>query len=104
MTKKENEMMEKNLKKITEHFGVDTELMKLSEEVGELQGICYKELYDSLANHIDDIEEECADVLVVLLQIFLAFNVDMDKVVKTVEHKVDRTIKRIEEGWYDKHR
>ena len=95
---------DEKLKKITEQFGIETELMKLSEEVGELQGICYKQLYDMLSNHKDAVEDECADVLVVLLQIFLAFDVDIDKVTDIVEHKIERTVKRIEEGWYDKHR
>ena len=52
------------LRKITKHFGVETELMKLSEELGELQNECYKRLYvDPEAGNIED---EFADVLVVL--------------------------------------
>ena len=90
------------LRKITKHFGVETELMKLSEELGELQNECYKRLYvDPEAGNIED---EFADVLVVLSQLLLYFNVDIDKASEIFEHKVDRTVKRIEEGWYDKHR
>ena len=90
------------LKKITKHFGVETELMKLSEELGELQNECYKRLYvDPEAGNVED---EFADVLVVLSQLLLYFNADMDKVSEIFERKVDRTVKRIEEGWYDKHR
>lgn len=93
--------MDDKLKKITEHFGIETELMKLSEEIGELQGECYK---GHFVGGTSNIEDEVADVMVILMQIMLYFDVDMDKVIDTVEHKTDRTIKRIEEGWYDKHR
>ena len=90
------------LKKITKHFGVETELMKLSEELGELQNECYKRLYvDPEAGNVED---EFADVLVVLSQLLLYFNVDINKVSEIFEHKVDRTVKRIEEVWYNRHR
>ena len=33
---------DEKLRKITKHFGIETELTKLSEEVGELLNECYK--------------------------------------------------------------
>lgn len=101
MTNKDNDMEEK-LKKITKHFGIETELTKLTEEMGELLNECYKRHF--VDPEYGEIEDEMADVLVILLQIMLHFNVDVDKVTDTVEHKIERTVKRIEEGWYDKHR
>lgn len=101
MTKKMDDEMDKKLKKITEYFGIETELMKMSEEIGELQNECYK---GHFVGGPSNIEDEVADVMVILLQIMLYFDADMEKVVDIIEGKIDRTIKRIEEGWYSKHR
>ena len=44
---------EEKLKKITEHFGASTQIMKFIEEVGEFQNECYKRLYiDPAAGNI----------------------------------------------------
>ena len=90
------------LRAITKYFGIETELTKFSEEVGELLNECYK--YYFKGGNTNNIEDELADVLVIFTQICLYFNVDMDKVEAITNEKIDRTSKRIEEGWYDKHR
>lgn len=94
--------MDEKLKEITKHFGIETELTKLTEEMGELLNECYKRHF--VDPEFGNIEDEVADVMVILMQIMLHFDVDMDKVIEIIEHKVNRTTKRIEEGWYDKHR
>lgn len=90
------------LAKITKHFGIETELTKLSEEVGELLNECYKRHF--LGDTHGNIEDELADVLVIFSQICLYFNADMDNVQNISKEKIDRTAKRITEGWYDRHR
>lgn len=93
---------DEKLRKITKHFGIETELTKLSEEVGELLNECYKRHF--VDQGYGEIEDEIADVFVILGQIGLYFNVDMEKVEKIMKTKVDRTVKRIDEGWYERHR
>ena len=95
---KEEEM----LRKITSHFGIETQLMKFIEEVGEFQNECYKRHFvDPTAG---DVEDEAADVLVLFSQLLLYFNVDLDKVGEIFDQKVERTVERIDKNWYDKHR
>lgn len=93
---------DEKLRKITKHFGIETELTKLTEEVGELLNECYKRHF--IDPEYGEVEDELADVFVILGQIGLYFNADMDKVEETMKTKIDRTVQRIEEGWYDKHR
>ena len=90
------------LKKITNHFGIQTELTKLSEELGELLNECYKQYY--INEGLDNIEDELADVYVLLMQIELFFKTDTIKISRIIDQKIDRTVKRIDDGWYDKHR
>lgn len=93
---------DEELKSITKHFGIETEFMKLGEEIGELLNECYKQYYTKNKNN--HIEDEFADVYVILSQIALYFDVDETKVNTIAKQKIDRTIKRINDGWYDKHR
>lgn len=90
------------LRQITKYFGIETELTKLSEEVGELLNECYKRHF--IGEGQGQIDDELADVLVIYSQICLYFGVDMDEIQRIAETKIDRTAKRISEGWYDKHR
>lgn len=93
---------DKQLAKITRYFGIETELTKLSEEVGELLNECYKRVFvDPEAGNVED---EMADVVVILMQICIHFNLDMNTVFSIFDEKVDRTVKRIDEGWYNQHR
>lgn len=95
---KEEEM----LKTITKHFGIETQLTKFIEEVGEFQNECYKRHFvDPTAGNVED---EAADVMVLFSQILLYFNVDMDKVEKIFDEKLKRTVQRIDDGWYKRHR
>lgn len=93
---------DEKLRKITKHFGIETELTKLSEEVGELLNECYKRHF--VDPGYGEVEDELADVFVILAQIGLYFNADMNKVEEIIKTKVDRTVQRIDDGWYDRHR
>ena len=90
------------LKKITKHFGIETQLTKFTEEVGEFLNECYKRHFvDPTAGNVED---EAADVMVLFAQLMLYFDVDMDKVGEIFDEKVERTVERIDKNWYDKHR
>jgi len=78
---------------IFETFGEEAQIEKLKEEVYEfilaLQTGTHKEW-----------TEEYADVLVVMTQFFIAKGLDTMEVQLTMAAKVDRTIDRIESGYY----
>ncbi len=102
---KNNEEQTEMLKKITNTFGIDTELCKLSEEIGELLGECYKALYTEQTLEIQHkIEDEFADVMVLMSQIGIYFDLDSNQINNIFDYKVKRTVDRIDEGWYEKHR
>lgn len=90
-------MKDKDLKKITEHFGVSNQIIKLNEEVAELTVEIVKDNYFG-------IQEELADVYVILKQIQLYFEIEDEEIDSVSKEKIDRTLKRIKEGYYDEHR
>ena len=96
----DKEMIDK-LKQITEYFGISTEITKLSEEIGEFLGAAYKAAY---TEEFEDLTDETADVLVVLMQILLYFDVDTEKIFSIMEQKINRTVDRIDKDWYKNHR
>ena len=87
--------MEEELLKIIKHYGINNQQRKLEEEVFELQeAITIYELKNSVQYEIpltelietkEHLTEECADVIVMLLQFMLYY--DVDGIVETV--KVD---------------
>ena len=88
---------EDKLRAITKYFGVETEIMKLNEEVGELANACY-------TKNTEDVEDECADVLVVLSQLMLFYNCDLKKIQDIYNKKISRTLERIAMKKKKKHR
>lgn len=90
-------MKEEELKEIIEHFGLSNQIIKLHEEVGELTVECIKDDYFNIV-------EELADVTVLLKQIQKYFDIDDIEIEEKMKEKVDRTLKRIKEGYYDDHR
>lgn len=90
-------MKNKEFKKITEYFGIDNQIVKLNEEVAELTVECARDNYFG-------IQEELADVILLVKQIQFYFEVSDEEIESVMKEKVDRTLKRIKEGYYDKHR
>ena len=77
--------------RIWTHYGEENQLRKLMEEAYELT--------DAVREHdIAHMEEELADVTVVIRQIALAYGLDGESIEDWVESKVERQLKRIEEG------
>lgn len=89
-----------SIKKIADHFGKNGQLNKFKEEVFELLEACMD--YDTDMGNIEHIEEEIADVLIVLEQLCYLYNVNILNINKNVCMKLKRTEKRILEGYYDK--
>ena len=92
---------EKDLKTITNHFGIDTQLIKLNEEMGELLNEGYYGVYKG--DNKNSLEDECADVLNVLIQVMLYFNLDWKKIGERMNYKVQRCLNRISTDYYDTH-
>lgn len=90
-------MRDKDLKEITEHFGISNQIIKLNEEVAELTVECARDNYFG-------VQEELADVYVLLKQIQLYFDIDDEEIESVSNEKIDRTLKRIKDGYYDNHR
>lgn len=93
--------MEKDLLKIIEHFGVNNQQRKLQEEVFELQEAIT--IFQQGGNlKYDDIEEEIVDVMILLKQFFRYFELNDYKMKQIEKQKVQRTLERIESGYYEK--
>lgn len=90
-------MRDKDLKKITEYFGIDNQIIKINEELAELTVEIARDNYFG-------IQEELADVYVLLKQIQLYFDIDDEEIKSVSNEKIDRTLKRIKEGYYNTHR
>lgn len=96
MTRKEK------LLKIIDTYGINHQLKKLNEETFEVtEAILEYENRDlnEMANVIlSNIVEEIADVLVMLKQFKLYYNIKNEDIEKIMDYKIDRQIKRIEMG------
>ena len=75
--------------KIIEHYGINNQLKKLTEEVYELQESILEQ------HNIEHILEEYADVEVILEQIKQYFKLDDDKIELIKDYKVARQLYRI---------
>ena len=93
--------MKEDLLKIIEHFGVVNQLKKLNEE-------CY-EVVESIRNYEENkidifkehIVEEIADLMVILEQFKWHYDLTSEEITKIFWNKVNRTLERIESGYYE---
>ena len=81
----------KTLRKIFLHFGEDRQLEKLQEEQIELL-----EAFES--ERPEHIQEELADNYNIIMQFIQEYG--YKKIMKIAVEKQQRTLKRIDEGWY----
>lgn len=102
--------MKEDLLKIINEFGVNNQQRKLQEEIFELQEAitCY-ELNNSVSYNIplcelaygmDSIVEEMADVMVLLNQFIAYYEIPHKELRNMCKKKINRTLKRIKEGYY----
>ena len=106
--------MKEELLKIINHYGINNQKRKLEEEVFELQeaiticelqeAITICELKNSVQYEIpltelietkEHLTEECADVIVMLLQFILYYDIDTDELNKMIDQKIKRQLERI---------
>ena len=104
--------MKEDLLKIIEHFGINNQQRKLEEEVFELQEIILD--YEFSKNNFpkqhkicedvfkEKIIEEITDVMVLLEQFKTYYGITSEEITNLFWSKVDRTLKRIETGYYEK--
>ena len=100
-----NDDLEEQLLKIINHYGVNDQQRQLAEEVFELQeAITIYELKNSVQYEMpltellatkEHLTEECADVIVMLLQFMLYYDIDTDELNKMIDQKIKRQLERI---------
>ena len=93
----------KNIELIADTFGIKNQQLKLIEELGELT----RELSKDIANNrsiSDNTLSEIADVKILLNQLlYLVEKEDVnvyEKLRSNTEYKLERTMQRINEGYY----
>ena len=91
--------------KVIGKFGLENQIKKFNEESYELQEVLIKANTLSLISDLkEDITSEIADVLFLLIQFIEYFDIkDLDIIDKLV-YKSERTLDRMEEGYYDEKR
>ena len=103
--------MKDDLLKIISFYGVLPQLKQFNEEAYELiEAIITKEFMYQSSNttnsmdefNLEHIVEEIADVLNMVEQFMYYYDIDIKDVIEIKHQKIDRTISRIEEGYYDK--
>lgn len=94
--------MKEDLLKIINQYGVFNQLKKLNEECYELIEAINDYIYEidpeEGQNCFNHIEEEFADVMVVLEQFKALYELDNDKIVDIMYSKIERQLERIEKG------
>lgn len=86
--------MKEDYKTIVNHYGINNQLRKLSEEVFELQEA--STLFEYGEGCIEKIIEEAGDVLNVLGTILAYYEIEDDELLKSQKPKVERQLQRIE--------
>ena len=90
------------IRTIADTFKNPSQQLKLIEELGELTREISKDIATGREISKDTISE-IADVNILINQLlYLAGEGTKEKVKKQIEYKLQRTLKRIEEGHYDK--
>lgn len=98
--------MNEKILKIVNYYGIMSQLKYFQSEVFELnESIIKKEIEYKFGettikrdeNNLKHIAEEMADVMVMLKQFQLYYDISTEEIEKIMQYKVDRQIKRIED-------
>lgn len=87
-----------NFKKIFNYFGYENQRRKLNEEVQELNDAIL--LYEKGIGDIENVIEEISDIKNVLESFKAKYDITENEIRKNRQYKVDRTIDRINSGYY----
>lgn len=93
--------MEEQLKQIINHYGIMKQLKYIHSEYFELDEAIMKyenNSFNSIEFAIDHIAEEIADVMVMLEQFRLYYDIPSMQITEIMQQKIERQLKRIEEG------
>ena len=93
---KKSHKREDKLMQIFDHFGATNQAEKLMEEAAELR-------VEIIEDNYLGIIEELADVEVLLDQIKLKYEICPEEIESIKKEKIERTLKRIKEHYYDNH-
>ena len=93
---KKSHKREDKLMQIFDHFGATNQAEKLMEEAAELR-------VEIIEDNYLGIIEELADVEVLLDQIKVKYEICPEEIESIKKEKIDRTLKRIKEHYYDNH-
>ena len=93
--------MKEDLLKIINYYGVLPQLKYFQSEVFELnEAVVIREQEESPSSYTDKLEEhiaeEIADVMVMLEQFRLYYDIPTEEIRKAMEYKIKRQIERIE--------
>ena len=91
--------MDIRLKKIADHFGLETQLKKLKEELNEL--IIEVDKYISKCGEGFNLQQETFDVKCLIEQVEYLTGSTKKTQDNIKEFKINRTLARIKEGYYD---
>ena len=98
--------MNEKILKIVNYYGIMSQLKYFQSEVFELnESIIKKEIEYKFGettikrdeNNLKHIAEEMADVMVMLKQFQLYYDISTEEIEKIMQYKIDRQIKRIED-------
>ena len=89
--------MKTKLLEIINHYGIDNQQRKLEEEIFELQQAITR--YDTdewdISEMREHIEEEIADVCVLLMQFCNYYKLNVGNIGQIINKKIDRQLERI---------
>ena len=91
-----------DLIEIFNYFGYETQRRKLIEEVNEFLDEIL--LFEKGIGDIEKVEEEMADIVVLLEQFIRVYELDEYKMILIEKQKEKRTIERIMAGYYERNK
>ena len=104
MSKYDKMTQNEKIKTILEHFGITNQIDKTIEELNELKEcLSYIEIerniYDMKPEHIEHLVSELADVYIMCEQLMEHYKLEHELDI-TIDYKLNRTLERIETGYY----
>ena len=90
------ESMKRKIEFILRHYSPEAQTVKAIEELAELQAELAK-LLNKQSSHAE-LVGEMADVYIMLTQLMVIFDIDTEEFDIEISRKLDRQIRRIEEG------
>lgn len=84
---------------VFDYFGYENQRRKLTEEVQELNDAIL--LYEKGIGDIKDVIEELGDIYNVISGFVIEYDIGIEELETTMRNKMDRTLKRIDSGYYE---